>query len=1168
VLIDLVFSNGTFLTEVVGTYLVYGKLNLTSTTATLRLESFAHPFRVRDSAERVKNGLDHYTNRDMGFLMRELLKLRYRDSSSTFVIPSTFNLPDRIRIETAAFENSDGGDERGLSSYGRLPEKDTSNVWLNKGFVTRDMRFSNSVANLDDEYSGSLPLAEVGALLYHASDNRFYSWDPATEQSTELGTATADYNIHKIFYNSNNATIYIACWKDAVGGLTDRDHDFKIYSWDGATFLEVHSGTIAAVGDSYREGRVVSSNVTFGQNVDFASSGENVPIPFRQHVEIKNTMSVVFSYDGFGTDLLATLSRATAGENSVFVDQGYVSMGGVKPVGDDMSFRFTMGQSPFIVFAEDFSTQGAIIFVVNDSANADYDLIRYDIAGDSISTLISSWQVGGNVIEPLCGAYKSGDIIYVAAVFWNDASGAVNSTTYILEVNINTAGVTTRYVSSSDTYKYNTPLDMIFVNSKLYLSVLRRDRVGKHDMYKIHTHPGTSVQNSFDELGNNLFANQPIQFKPDSSDDLYFVEAVRMSLNLIDVSAGLIQSKDEGLSVVDGDVWNRALTVDVDTVTTDIVYGSSSQIPGEFLNSGEEAGKYILWKFDVFRTDRIEYANFKELNVWKVFELFAQIANHDYGFDERGDFFFFDKPASSVSADFTLSDDGDGDIAIKENGLEIEIDEDRVYNFLQIIPYVTVVKLPEYRYVALVRDENQKDFNYETSIQQRDTFKKRIILTCLTSGILTTRDIHFRFEVFDEKVNTVLRAAASATDTSIKINVIVDDIKEGDSAVLSNSTISENIVVTSDPDDDDKEERQLQIDNEDELGNGLDNAFSINDPIQITRLQTGASGGGQKNLEDDPFFGEFSGGDWVNGSKSNVEDFQDTSVFVFSKQSLRLEGTGASPTETRRYDSALFQVSSKYTIIVGVRGFAGSDTEPATNVTIAMSGVTQAISGWTNITSSFTEGIEWLRGTFITNASSSDIDLDMILTDDDGKAYIFGIFLLKGAQQEVDIISFGAVDKYVPIGMSNVWIKFVADLDEGQFKEGDTIEIDCPGKVLESREFFRAQYTDMDSRKRSGLLPYPDIDNRYIDRRRADDIARKLGSFSPNPLQFFKVRCDLDFRLKNVNTGQSRVSVINIKSRKMLPQSGDFTEKCKILDVQHNVMGEETVVSAVSFSEI
>jgi hypothetical protein len=1168
--ISVILNDLDIITEyVVATYLVHGKMIVTSEEVTLTLNSLAYPLLNRDSAETVKQGLDYFTNRPVPFLTKELLLPRYHQKAS-YVLPTQFYVPDMLRISTAAYENDDPGDQRGLSNYGRMPEKDETGLWRNDGFVTRGCEFSYEYDDL-----GSAPIGSKDT-LYYGADAELWRFDPTTEESTKIGDVS--YYIHEIYYNANDYKLYIVCWED---DNTARGHNFKIYSYDGTSLTEIYSVSDATcLGSSFRTGDTEFAGSSYWRKIGHAPvpmspGGENMAIPFRQYIKFGDTgVDTCYVRE---RDVLEDITEAevsfysyNSGAYAGIINSGFYIGLGQDAAGYPSNFNFqqSFGQKPFIIYVDDYGTSGGIVYSRYDSVNDEFDIVIYDINSDSLVVVDENINLDSNDCQPLCGCLKTGQIIYVAGLYTYE-TGSTTMRTYIAQYDLSSlpASPLVVYNSNSDTNSvFLTPLEMVYANSKLYLSVLDRNLIKKGSRYQIVSHPGTS-QNTFDSFPSNKFSNQPHSLIVDSNEDVFFLLASTMQMLQIDVSESIILRKKDGIRVVDDDIWNRCICID-DTGATDIIYGfSSGGFPGEWMNSDEQEGKYFLWKFDLYLTGRIEYPNFAGMNVWDALSKLAQVVDCDFGFTPEGDFFLYEKPESTVAADYTITDDDTGDYKLeKEKDLEIIVDEQTVYNHVQIDPYVVSVAEPTYNFIQRPREaDGSKNFDHEIIVQQRDSQKKKLKLTCLTSGKMTEKDILFNYFTHDEEVETALVESYELAETYLAVNINIDDFKEGDEIELSSADNKETINISSNPTSAQIRDKQLPI-----SSSALSYTYSVGDKIKIKKINSGASGRGFQNLENDPFLKNWTADEWDEAiAENNADASEDTSIFLFSKQSMKITASGASPYVRRRYSSTLLKQSQKYTIIVAARGYIGDETNKKTSVEVQISGVSYAVSGWTNIETQGTSEWEFLKGTFTTSGSgASDIDLYFNLSDISGIGWIGGIFLLEGEHSEVDLISIGADNHFVPIGRSNIWLKFKADNDEeAEFKEGDILEITCNGRKLEKKEFFRAEYTNMDSKEIYGLNPYTTIDNPFISHRYVGDIARRIGSISPYPKMFIKCILPLNLNIMPINIQQKRRMIVNVKSER-LKRSGGNTEKCQVLSVTHDLIRKRTGLYLVTFNDL
>jgi len=112
--IESLQKDGTVKEDTVGIFFISNLLtNSNSGLATITLVSLSQPLR-KLSADKVRRGKNWYENRDIVYLMKELLKSKYADTENT--LPISFSFPNSLIIST--FEGN-----RVLSSYGKPPER-------------------------------------------------------------------------------------------------------------------------------------------------------------------------------------------------------------------------------------------------------------------------------------------------------------------------------------------------------------------------------------------------------------------------------------------------------------------------------------------------------------------------------------------------------------------------------------------------------------------------------------------------------------------------------------------------------------------------------------------------------------------------------------------------------------------------------------------------------------------------------------------------------------------------------------------------------------------------------------------------------------------------------------------------------------------------------------
>jgi len=114
IVVETLQKDGTVKEDTVGIFFISNLLtNSNSGLATITLVSLSQPLR-KLSADKVRRGKNWYENRDIVYLMKELLKSKYADTENT--LPISFSFPNSLIIST--FEGN-----RVLSSYGKPPER-------------------------------------------------------------------------------------------------------------------------------------------------------------------------------------------------------------------------------------------------------------------------------------------------------------------------------------------------------------------------------------------------------------------------------------------------------------------------------------------------------------------------------------------------------------------------------------------------------------------------------------------------------------------------------------------------------------------------------------------------------------------------------------------------------------------------------------------------------------------------------------------------------------------------------------------------------------------------------------------------------------------------------------------------------------------------------------
>jgi len=479
--ISVVFHDGREEEGILATYTT-GKMSRSkiSPSVTLQLRDLSLPLRIQNSAERVRDGLSYFSNRPIKFLLQECLKIQFTDSLGS--LPSSFNIPDKVSIESSASIKASAGDQRVLSHFGRQPEQDTNGAWLKRGLICRSQVMGPSQSNLslDASPTAPVPLPDEKT-LYMGCDNELWLWNPVTEQSTLINDSTlaSGINIRYLWYSQEQLKIYGVAYA-AVDRENVHTTTISVFKYDGTSFTIIKTITNVSPGEfCFRNGVNVGgdpSNVAVGQ-IDSNEVGENIPILSPHNLTVR------ISHD------LHNFSSITAGgTNDVgiegFLDPGYYAAvtTSTQPSNTIINVSFTLGQKGFFVFNSQAVTNVYLWYATYDGATEQTKVERISLTSGTTQVIVSNFELNsGERIDPLCGCPNSSDdSIFVGGVHWDDGLGLVTSNGTLHK--ITSSGVMTLLydapVDSSSDDQYFTPLDVIHNSSKLILTIFARDRVG------------------------------------------------------------------------------------------------------------------------------------------------------------------------------------------------------------------------------------------------------------------------------------------------------------------------------------------------------------------------------------------------------------------------------------------------------------------------------------------------------------------------------------------------------------------------------------------------------------------------------------------------------------------------------------------------------------------
>lgn len=1120
--------------------------NVVGGTVDLKLENYALPLRLADSAEKVKDGLNWFANRPVPFLLRQLLA-RYNSSG---VLPTGFQVPDRIRIETNASRSGASGDPRRLSTIGRLPLYDGT-TWFNSSKVVRALLWAPKNPDVSPQQYDA---------LYYGADDELWRWDPTTETDTKLDDTTlgAGYKIRKLFFKSGSTSIWGIAFPDRP--TSGRTVSAKLFEYGGfptptltvrATITNLFSGLWC-----YRDGRL-SGGVMIG-NYGVSGAGENVPLPFDQRVFFTSSEDAWFErVEGLQT----TTMEWNDGYTPAFLKTGYYTF-----VNSNSSFTppanlcHTMGQRGFFEFVADaapFSgTEGSFVYAAYDSTNETIKIRAYSLEdiGLGPSTLVGELVANatGERLDPLCGT-MDGTNVYVTGIYWDDG-GATNAIVAIRKIgNIGGTPTNTRLYYSEDypSDRWRTPLDMVYDaadgGNELKVSLFDRKKLGRQDAYSYGRLSATTA-GDISRIG-QPFESPMAGLVVGEGNDVFMVKQGSLSLWVHDKSTNTLEPVDDAHPAVEGEAGLSAgLIREADTNSSfsaykGILYGVSRPTvlePDAY--DAQPVGKYSLFKLDRYLSDRIELADFSGLSAWKAVELLAQAANHLTGFAREGNFFFVPRTLAA-SADLTIQNEGGQSL---KGALVLGSGEEEILNVVRATPYASAVgELETTLKLAKRAEEDDKEFDGEIVAQQRDNLVKRVELQCVKGGkVSDAPGVWFRWRSFDEKFETRLAAAYTAGATTMKINSGVDSIRAGDTVRVVEGSNEEEATVSSTPTDEEVETGTLN------LVAGLSNSYTVDGAfVEITKVR-GRWSDRFLSLLSNSYFLDWTASvpdDWTYGGAGTLTE--DTVQFLFGHKTLKFTAGATDDAISQDIAASDLKANTWYSFQVYARAELGQG-DPNTNSTarVEVSGVDIATASYDRQETQNADHWVLLSGRFKTDAAvASPVTFKLVSRDSGRPVWFDGAVIVEGSRTLNPYIVVGQYDEFIPVGDTEVELLFrTPSSDEHAFLAGDRILVRGEGLHLEKME--QAVYTAIEplSVAKYGRREL-EVDNRFLNRVLASEVAEAIRDEFAYPVFLIEVETPLLPWLDFVSGGTA--TRVDVRDRRAFKNRGGWRESCFVRSI-------------------
>lgn len=822
---------------------------------------------VDKQADRVRNGYDWYVNRPLGWLVRELLLTALnREDVDAFTLRGKIKNSYQIPI---------AGGSRGLSHYGRPPEFDGT-VWReDTGTI-----YGSPMCPINDSSS-----AYEGQVLVGIDDG-VWLWNPEDDEWTKLGAFGSNRKVHHIFWNYN-ASFYIAvAWEPEfrnddsvahfsghVGGNTLRfawglnfSSNFTEYAAPPANVWTGHHALRAGgydAGNSFtRIGGVGSS--------DSGRFGVNMPGPAGQHLfwgkgtqgggpppPPYNTAARYATAWNVPTGGLTSMPRGQIdGTNKWGVeepgyygfDNGFFGTGDVRP-GD---YRFNFGQQAG-AFAMMNAGDILIFFIVErDTTNKryNYSIYKFDTYNETYTdTTVNMAVEGGQSYQPHHVQYEPDDShFWVACSAWKEdawVSGAPISNEVagaIYKFQHSSPGTSSRiwwsqaYSTSLDPNKY-VPIQLCFGTTDQWLAVafINYTKVGQQGLSVVAILDTTlTITSQIDKsrssarrqfgLARDADAGRIYWHDPDGNvlvsaeDDDNSVDASVEDSNFPPVEG------DDGLNA--GLVWSE-----VNRAIYGISGGGEGAQPGNEILASPRIAKNYLWQFKDSLTDRIELADFSDMNVWQVMEELAAVGDFVFGFDGIGDFFFLPRPTPSGTLPILNVRGAKLHDTLRMTNLRKSMGYREIFNVAEVVPSRAVLRAPEGTVRVLERPSDFARDSWEGDVEayQANSRRMNVHLRCAFGGQVGSEDdgvvasdeagntvkdfspggserlhrLRFSFLVYEQVIETQILNDRILTDSTVRIPIqhaegITTSFDGFGDEIVINDTIVRQIVSKAD----------------------------------------------------------------------------------------------------------------------------------------------------------------------------------------------------------------------------------------------------------------------------------------------------------------------------------------------------------------------------------
>lgn len=1017
-----------------------------------------------------------------------------------------------------------------------------SEEWVELGLTCRALVWSND--------------ATVGRGIFMGCDNKLYLYKVEEDSYYYKGALDSGYNIKRLWVNASDSNnIYGAAWGEPN---ENAQTIVKIFNFDGTSLsAEITINNVFTGEFLYRDGYNTMSDLqVFGNWDGTYIGGENLSLPFYQYIETNS----IYTTSPYAESVIATATTVSSTGTTIYstaypigmLDGSYGSgyYNGYSrlihsPAEKALNLRFSYGQRGCFELIPHYKSKGGLFYAIIGNRGAIVDGMGaisykiYDIAGDTSYSIYTSseetmneYTIGGLPTYPTCCApFENTDSVVFGVMCWNENTSN-RSTSYVLRLSKLEYGTVpsdpyssllTMYSSTADIViplfsgniidrRYRTFIDLVVAGDKVYTLFFNRNLLHSACAFGVGY---LSTYHSAHSIGNYWeFPTCPRRIVNTPSNVSYFTSANGCLYRYASLANLTICDNGNTYNSTETNIssnlicipYNEINAIDIErTRTEDMIFGISAPYFPNETQENPTIGKYYLWKYDNYISDRIELADFTDMTIWDAISKLTECAiDYSIGFDtdNEGSFFLTDKSSDTYTIALDISTD-----EIDKNLISIEKDRglDEVFNYAEATPYVvTLSDISKELYVAprnTTAEENKRvnvDDIYVDSTTHHNTSLR---LICTKKGNVD--------ESYTEMENNAL-FKWQLYETQIEA-MVIGDVAAGATSVLVASTFRGGLSSTK----------------TDINGNTID--YILDDAINL--------------------------GDYITVVDPDTQTEETRRITAIADTTLTI-------------DSAFsFDIASS-TIVVITHPFDLTDTSVSWSDEGVTTLSADATNASTIYVTSIRDLSEYMvvscEGDSPTFARISDIgDYD---TDSSGYSLTL-VGNTVTADAGAIVYAYYAPSKdssseysYFDIGSTGIKLKISPESTSlnNEFWVGDRITITTEGLISEANEQSKQTAYNLTSMSERGRIEFPSINNRFINRTLAKHIVRKIVNDYGDPHYIITINNTLYPTLRFIGDDNNLIRV-RLYSKRMFPNYSEVILYPR--SIQHNLkQGTTTIV--------